>query len=141
SIERLRDHLRRPHARKRNHLTENAAYTVNQTDPPRAPNPVEYYLASLLSCQIVTWRFWAAKLGISVDDISATAEGDLDVQGFFGFADDVRCGFQQVRVVITVTGPEPAERYRQLQAAVDAHCPVLDLTRNPTPVHTRVEIA
>ncbi|WP_171944462.1 hypothetical protein, partial [Mycobacterium ulcerans] len=32
SIERLRDHLRRPHARKRNHLTENAAYTVNQTD-------------------------------------------------------------------------------------------------------------
>ncbi|MEK0506005.1 hypothetical protein, partial [Mycobacterium ulcerans] len=33
SIERLRDHLRRPHARKRNHLTENAAYTVNQTDP------------------------------------------------------------------------------------------------------------
>ncbi|MEB3995994.1 multicopper oxidase domain-containing protein, partial [Mycobacterium ulcerans] len=25
--------LRRPHARKRNHLTENAAYTVNQTDP------------------------------------------------------------------------------------------------------------
>ncbi|WP_373122270.1 OsmC family protein [Mycobacterium marinum] len=107
----------------------------------KAPNPVEYYLASLLSCQIVTWRFWAAKLGISVDDISATAEGDLDAQGFFGFADDVRCGFQQVRVVITVTGPEPAERYRQLQAAVDAHCPVLDLTRNPTPVHTRVEIA
>ncbi|CDM78300.1 OsmC family protein [Mycobacterium marinum] len=107
----------------------------------KAPNPVEYYLASLLSCQIVTWRFWAAKLGISVDDISATAEGDLDVQGFFGFADDVRSGFQQVRVVITVTGPEPAERYRQLQAAVDAHCPVLDLTRNATPVHTRVEIA
>ncbi|MEK0707444.1 hypothetical protein OSH26_24140, partial [Mycobacterium ulcerans] len=37
SIERLRDHLRRPHARKRNHLTENAAYTVNQTDPPKLP--------------------------------------------------------------------------------------------------------
>ncbi|MEK0458220.1 hypothetical protein OSH32_25625, partial [Mycobacterium ulcerans] len=36
SIERLRDHLRRPHARKRNHLTENAAYTVNQTDPQMA---------------------------------------------------------------------------------------------------------
>ncbi|MEK0475991.1 hypothetical protein OSI00_26415, partial [Mycobacterium ulcerans] len=36
SIERLRDHLRRPHARKRNHLTENAAYTVNQTDPTRS---------------------------------------------------------------------------------------------------------
>ncbi|MEK0475993.1 hypothetical protein OSI00_26425, partial [Mycobacterium ulcerans] len=40
SIERLRDHLRRPHARKRNHLTENAAYTVNQTDPSAAADPV-----------------------------------------------------------------------------------------------------
>src|ERR1700752_3464290 len=34
SVERLRDHLRRPHAGKRNHLTEDAAYTINLTDPP-----------------------------------------------------------------------------------------------------------
>ena len=40
-----------------------------------------------------------------------------------------------------VTGPETAERYRELQDAVDTHCPVLDLTRNATPVTTRVEIA
>lgn len=33
SIERLRDHLRRPHAGQRNHLTEDAAYTVNRTVP------------------------------------------------------------------------------------------------------------
>lgn len=49
----------------------------------KAPNPVEYYLASLLSCQIVTYRFWAERLGIAVDDITARAEGDLDVRGFF----------------------------------------------------------
>ncbi|MCV7264455.1 hypothetical protein H7J82_15680 [Mycolicibacterium poriferae] len=35
STERLRDHLRRPHAGQRNHLTEDAAYTVNLTDPSR----------------------------------------------------------------------------------------------------------
>ncbi|WP_237171085.1 hypothetical protein, partial [Mycobacteroides abscessus] len=29
----LRDHLRRPHAGQRNHLTKDAAYTVNLTDP------------------------------------------------------------------------------------------------------------
>ncbi|OBK31399.1 osmotically inducible protein OsmC [Mycobacterium asiaticum] len=106
----------------------------------KAPNPVEYYLASLLSCQVVTWRFWAEKLGIAVDEITARAEGDLDVRGFFALDDDVRAGFQEVRVVVTVTGPETLERYRELQDAVDAHCPVLDLTRNPTPVHTSLEI-
>ncbi len=122
-------------------------YHVEVDEPPplggegKAPNPVEYYLASLLSCQIVTWRFWAEKLGIAVDEITARAEGDLDVQGFFGLDDNVRAGFQEVRVVVTVSGPETPERYRELQDAVDAHCPVLDLTRNATPVVTRVELA
>ncbi|QLL06428.1 OsmC family protein [Mycobacterium vicinigordonae] len=122
-------------------------YQVEVDEPPalggesKAPNPVEYYLASLLSCQIVTWRFWAEKLGIAVDEITAQAEGDLDVQGFFGFDDSVRAGFQEVRVLITVTGPETAQRYRELQEAVDAHCPVLDLTRNATSVLTRLELA
>ncbi|ORV68356.1 osmotically inducible protein OsmC [Mycobacterium gastri] len=121
-------------------------YQVEVDEPPplggesKAPNPVEYYLASLLSCQIVTWRFWAEKLGIAVDDITAYAEGDLDVRGFFGFDDNVRSGFQEVRVVINVTGPETPERYRELQQAVDQHCPVLDLTRNATPVATRVQL-
>ncbi|ELB95181.1 hypothetical protein Rwratislav_00145 [Rhodococcus wratislaviensis IFP 2016] len=100
---------------------------------------MEYYLASLLSCQVVTYRFWAEKLGVRVDDISARAEGDLDVRGFFGFDDAVRAGFGEVRVVVTLTGPESRERYLELQEAVDAHCPVLDLTRNQTPVRTVVE--
>lgn len=106
-----------------------------------APNPVEYYLASLLACQVVTYRVWADKLGIALDDISARAEGDLDVRGFFGFDDSVRPGFSEVRVVVTLTGPEPRERYLELQESVDAHCPVLDVTRNPVPVRTVVETA
>lgn len=120
-------------------------YRIEVDEPPSlggahtAPNPVEYYLASLLSCQIVTWRFWAEKLGIAVEDISARAEGDLDVRGFFGFDDAVRAGFSEVRVVVTVSGPETPERYRELHEAVEAHCPVLDLTRNPTTVRTTLE--
>ena len=120
-------------------------YRVEADEPPalggehKAPNPVEYYLASLLSCQIVTWRVWADKLGIAVDDITARAEGDLDVRGFFGFDDTVRPGFREVRVVVRVTGPEPPERYRELHEAVETHCPVLDLTRNVTPVQTTLE--
>ncbi len=117
-------------------------YSVEVDEPPTlggentAPNPVEYYLASLLSCQIVTWRVWAEKLGITVFDITAKAEGDLDVRGFFGFDDDVRPGFGEVRVVVSVTGPETRERYEELHEAVESHCPVLDLTRNQTSVHT-----
>ena len=55
-----------------------------------AINPVEAALAALLSCQVVTYRFWAAKLGIPLEDVQVETEGDLDVRGFFGFDDAVR---------------------------------------------------
>ncbi|BBX11688.1 hypothetical protein MNVM_07690 [Mycobacterium novum] len=121
-------------------------YSVEVDEPPTlggedtAPNPVEYYLGSLLSCQIVTWRYWAEKLGITVEEITGRAEGDLDVRGFFGLNDSVRPGFSEVRVVITVTGPETEERYAELHRIVESHCPVLDLTVNPTPVRSSLEV-
>jgi uncharacterized OsmC-like protein len=99
-----------------------------------AASPVEYALGALISCQIVVYRLFAQNLGIRVDSITARAEGDLDVRGLFAVDDSVRPGFQAVRLHINVTGPESDERYEQLHAAVDAHCPVLDLFANQTPV-------
>ncbi|MGE3285365.1 MAG: OsmC family protein [Pseudonocardia sp.] len=101
-----------------------------------AANPVEHALAALLSCQVVTYRFWADKLGIPLDDVDLELEGDLDVRGFFGFDDAVRPGFGEVRVRVRLSGPADDERYAELQRAVDEHCPVLDLFRNPTRVVT-----
>ena len=103
-------------------------------------NPVEYALASLASCQAITYRFWAAKLGIELDGLDIAAEGDLDLHGFFGLDDGVRPGFTGIRLDVTPFGPEPEERYRELADAVDAHCPVLDLFANPTAVTRRLAI-
>jgi uncharacterized OsmC-like protein len=103
-----------------------------------APNPVEAALAGLLSCQVVTYRFWAVELGIPLDDVSVQVEGDLDVRGFFGLDPAVRPGFGEVRVAVRLSGPASDEDYRRLHATVDEHCPVLDLFRNPTPVSTRL---
>ena len=103
-------------------------------------NPVEYALASLASCQAITYRFWAAKLGIRLDGLEVSAEGDLDLQGFFGLDGDTRPGFTGIRLDITPIGPESAERYRELADAVDAHCPVLDLFVNPTAVERRLAV-
>ena len=46
----------------------------------------------------------------------------------------MRPGFSAVRVEVAVTGPESRDRYQELAAAVDQHCPVLDLFANPVPV-------
>ncbi|MFP5290512.1 MAG: OsmC family protein [Actinomycetes bacterium] len=99
-----------------------------------AASPVEYALGALISCQVVVYRLYAQALGIRVDEIDIAAEGDLDARRLFGIDESVRAGFSDVRLVITITGPETLERYDELRAAVDAHCPVLDLFANPTPV-------
>ena len=116
------------------------AHTFKVDEPPAlggadaAANPVQYALASLGSCQAITYQFWAEQLGIGFDTLSVRVEGDLDIRGFFGFDDRVRPGFSAVRIEVTVTGPESPERYEELAAAVDQHCPVLDLFANPVPV-------
>jgi uncharacterized OsmC-like protein len=103
-------------------------------------SPVEHALVALASCQAITYRFWAAQLGIELDGIEVSAEGDLDLHGFFGFDAGVRPGFTAIRLEVTPSGPETAERYRELADAVDAHCPVLDLFANPTPIERRVAV-
>jgi uncharacterized OsmC-like protein len=106
-----------------------------------APSPVETALAALLSCQVVTYRLWAAQLGVPLEVIEVEVEGDLDVRGFYGLAEDdgaVRPGFDDVRVRVRLTGPAGAQRYRELRDVVDAHCPVLDLFRSATAVRTEL---
>jgi uncharacterized OsmC-like protein len=116
------------------------AHTFKVDEPPAlggadlAANPVQYALASLGSCQAITYRIWAEHLGIELDAVTVRVAGDLDLRGFFGTDDSVRPGFTAVRVEVEVAGPETPERYAQLAAAVDQHCPVLDLFRNPVPV-------
>src|SRR6202020_2578830 len=65
-----------------------------------AANPVQYALASLGSCQAITYRFWAAQLGIQLDSLTVRVSGDLDLRGFFGTDDSVRPGFTAVRVEV-----------------------------------------
>jgi uncharacterized OsmC-like protein len=116
------------------------AHTFKVDEPPAlggadiAANPVQYALASLGSCQAITYRIWAEHLGIQLDSLTVRVAGDLDLRGFFGTDDSIRPGFTAVRVEATVTGPETQERYAELAVAVDEHCPVLDLFRNPVPV-------
>lgn len=119
-------------------------HTFEIDEPPAlagddaAASPVEYALAALIGCQIVMYRLYAQQLGIPVDDIRVRAEGDLDAARLLGKDPGVRPGFTAVRLHVELDGPESAERYAELRAAVDANCPVFDLFANPTPVEVIV---
>lgn len=98
------------------------------------PSPVEYALGALIGCQVVVFRLYSRALGIPFDDISITAEGDLDAARLLGKDPNVRAGFSAVRLAVKLSGSETRERYAELLAAVEQNCPVQDLFQNPTPV-------
>ena len=88
----------------------------------KAANPVEYALASLGSCQAITYRVWAAQLGVKLDKVKVDIDGDIDLRGFFGLDDRVRAGFNAVRIRVTLAGPETEARYEQLARGL-LRCP------------------
>lgn len=99
------------------------------------PNPVQMALAALGSCQAITYRYWAEHLGVQLDAVTITVDADFDTGAFFGFPGSSGVPSPTaVRCAVTLEGPEPAERYRELATTVDEHCPVLDLFTRPIPV-------
>jgi uncharacterized OsmC-like protein len=106
-----------------------------------APNPVQMALAALGSCQAITYRYWAEELGLRLDGVTVTVEADFDTGAFFGFPGAGTPAPSGVRCSVALEGPEPADRYQELAAAVDEHCPVLDLFSRPVPVERSVTTA
>ena len=74
--------------------------------------------------------------GIEHLDVDVT--GDLDLNGFLGLDPQARAGFRGLEVVVRVSGPEEQERYAELAAAVEEHCPVFDNLTATVPVRTRL---
>jgi uncharacterized OsmC-like protein len=100
-----------------------------------APNPVQLSLAALGSCQAITYRYWAEQLGVQLDAVTVTVDADFDTGAFFGFPGSSGVPSPMaVRCAVTLEGPEPAERYKDLAVTVDEHCPVLDLFTRSIPV-------
>lgn len=99
-----------------------------------APNPAEYVLAALAACQEVTYRLFADRRGIPLNAVSVRLKGDLDLRGLLGLDAAVRPGFTGIRGSVHLDSPASLEELADLKAAVDAHCPVLDILRAPVPV-------
>lgn len=119
-------------------LTVDEPESLGGTD--KGPNPVELVLAALGTCQEITYRAYAAAMGIPVDNVSVTVEGDIDLRGFFAVDESVRPGYGAMRGTVHIESSASAEQIEQLRGAVNAHCPVLDIITNQVPVELTVKV-
>jgi len=98
------------------------------------PNAVEAILHALASCLAVGFVYNAAAQGITVESLNFDLEGDLDLQAFLGLSEDVRPGFENIRLTYRVKSDAPREKIEALCDYVQRTSPVLDMLRNPVPV-------
>jgi len=66
-------------------------------------NPVEHLLNALAGCVTTSMVAHAAVRGINIEALECELEGDLDLRGFLGLADDVPKGFTEIRINFKVT--------------------------------------
>ena len=100
-----------------------------------APTPVEYVLHALVSCLTTTMVYHASAQGIAIESVESQVEGDIDVRGFFGLSDEVRKGFNAVRVLMRVKSEADAETLRSLAM----YSAVYDIVANSLPVEVVLE--
>ncbi len=90
-----------------------------------APNPIQYLLASLIGCFIITTVYHAKLRRIKIGSISVKAQGKLDLRGFSG-EDNIRPGLQEIVLEVSIDSNEKRERILELLEFVEKHCPVGD---------------
>lgn len=80
--------------------------------------------------------YHAAVRGIKLEEVESRLEGDLDLRGFFALSDEVRPGYQEIRVVFKVkTDAENLETLKELVKL----SPVYDVVSNGTRVNVQIE--
>jgi uncharacterized OsmC-like protein len=105
----------------------------------QGPTPIEYMLYGLAGCLTAGIANIAAARGVQLTEVESTVEGDIDLRGILGLSDEVRNGYQKIRVSFEIKGDAPPEK---LQAIVDqsrARSAVFDVITNSVPVEIDVQ--
>ncbi|MCB4821348.1 OsmC family protein [Roseicella sp. GB24] len=100
----------------------------------RGPTPLEHLLHALAGCLTAGIASIAAARGVTLQSVQCLAEGDVDLRGVLGLAEEVRAGFQAIRVTCRIEGDAPPGL---LQAILDQACArsaVLDILTWGAPV-------
>jgi len=99
-------------------------------------NPVEHLLNALAACVTTSMVAHAAVRGIRIEALESELEGDIDLRGFLGLADDVAKGFTDIRIRFKVKADE--QNLEQLKSLA-AFSPVLNTITKGATVDIQVE--
>ena len=107
----------------------------------RAPTPVEFLLHAIAACITSGIANIAAARGVTLTEVSSTVEGDINLLGILGLSDEVRNGYERIRVSFEIKGDAPPEKLRQIVEQSRARSAVYDVLSHGVPVEIEVNAA
>jgi uncharacterized OsmC-like protein len=123
--------------------TEDFVYDVDHPEVlvgrGNGPTPVEFLLHAIAACLTSGLANIAAARGVVLTEVSSTVEGDIDLLGILGLSDQVRNGYQGIRVSFQISGDAPDEVLRNLVDRSRARSAVYDVLTNGVPVSIDVK--
>jgi uncharacterized OsmC-like protein len=105
------------------------------------PTPVEYLLHGIAACLTAGIANVAAARGVRLTAVESSVEGDIDLRGILGLSQDVRNGYQGIRVSFRIQGDAPEEKLREIVEQSRARSAVFDVLANGTRVEIDVTTA
>jgi uncharacterized OsmC-like protein len=107
-----------------------------------APCSADLLLASLAACQEITLRMVAANMGILLEELEVTVEGDWDPRGTLAMGREFPVGLTAIRAHtrVVVAEDERGERAERLLRSAERYCVVLDTLRRGVPVEATLEL-
>jgi len=102
------------------------------------PTPVEFVLHALAACLTAGLANIAAARKVNLTEVESTVEGDIDLLGILGLSDEVRNGYQQIKVSFKLRGDDP-EKLRQVVEQSRQRSAVYDIVTNGVPVAIEVD--
>lgn len=100
----------------------------------RGPTPVEHLLHALAGCLTAGIANIAAARGVTLDTVECMVEGDIDLRGILGLSEEVRNGFEAIRVTFRIEGDAPREMLQKIVDQSRARSAVLDVLTRGVPV-------
>jgi len=104
----------------------------------KGATPVELVLAGLASCLTAGVAAVAQLREIQLRSVSATLEAGMDIRGILGADEDVRNGFDGVKVTYKIDADASPEDIKALVAQSQKRSAVYDIITNPTNVTVEV---
>jgi len=103
-----------------------------------AATPVEIVLAGLASCLTAGVAAVAQARKVQLRSVSATLEAGMDIRGILGIDDDVRNGFDGIKVTYKIDADASPEDIKAIVAQSQKRSAVYDIITNPTNVTVEV---